>query len=261
MVDRLAENHFSVTPYNYVLNNPINTIDPLGLDTVPVNNVTPSVWHNFNTSGDNIALNGVTITTTRGSSQAEAAYSSVESEVQSNYRNRSGGLFMGYPNSLQGEVNSVFHERYIAHNEINPFSHRGRVVGLQDANWLADIMAGGIISVTRTGIALAAEGGYTTVFRAVSQAELEDIAQFGFRTQPGGYETGKLFAPTIQEASQFGRANFMFDGIPNTIIKVRVPNTVMGGAYRFGADGMNAISIPSNQLQFLQGTPLNFSSL
>lgn len=62
---------------------------------------------------------------------------------------------MLYPNSLQGKVNFVFHERYIAHNEINPFSHRGRVVRLQDANWLADIKAGGIISVTRTGIALA----------------------------------------------------------------------------------------------------------
>lgn len=51
----------------------------------------------------------------------------------------------------------------------------------------------------------------------------------------------------------------MFDGIPNTIMKVRVPNNVLNGAYRFGADGMNAISIPSNQLNLLRGTPLNYS--
>jgi RHS repeat-associated protein len=260
VIDALAENHHSVTPYNYVLNNPINTIDPFGLDTVKANQVTPEVWHNFNTSGDNIGLNEVSITATRGASKAQAAYSSVQSEVQSNYRKQSGGLFMGYPDNLQGRVNSTFHERYIAHNEINPFSGQGRVVGLQDANWITDLMAGGIISLTRTGIALAAEGGYTTVFRAVSQAELDDIAQFGFRTQTGGYETGKLFAPTFHEATQFGKANFMFDGIPNTVMKVRVPNSVMNSSYRFGADGMNAISIPSSQLHLLRGTPFNFSS-
>jgi len=163
VIDALAENHHSVTPYNYVLNNPINTIDPFGLDTVKANQVTPEVWHNFNTSDDNIALNGVTITATRGSSQAQAAYSGVQTEVQSNYRNRSGGLFMGYPNSLQGEVNSVFHERYIAHNEINPFSGQGRVVGLEDANWLIDLATGGIIGLTRTAEAVAAEQGAITV--------------------------------------------------------------------------------------------------
>ena len=157
MVDGLAENHYSVTPYNYVLNNPINTIDPFGLDTVPVNKVTPAVWHNFNTSGDNIALNEVSVTATRGATRAQAAYSSVQSEVQSDYRKRSGGLFMGYPSSLQGEVNSTFHEKYIAHNEINPFSGQGRVVGLEDANWLIDLAAGGIYSLTKTGAALAAE--------------------------------------------------------------------------------------------------------
>lgn len=50
----------------------------------------------------------------------------------------------------------------------------------------------------------------------------------------------------------------MFDGISNTIMRVRVPNNLMNNAYRFGADGMNAIS--SKQLQLLQGTPINFSS-
>jgi hypothetical protein len=106
---------------------------------------------------------------------------------------------------------------------------------------------------------VAAKGGSTTLYRAVSKAELDDIAQFGFRTKAGGYETGKLFAPTLNEATQFEKANFMFDGIPNTIMKVKVPNSVMNGAYRFGADGMNAISIPANQLSLLRGTPLNYS--
>ena len=45
------------------------------------------------------------------------------------------------------------------------------------------------------------------MYRAVSKAELDDIAQFGFRTKAGGYETGKLFAPTFKEAAQFGKNN------------------------------------------------------
>ena len=53
----------------------------------------------------------------------------------------------------------------------------------------------------------------------------------------------------------------MFDGIPNTIMKVRVPDNVLNSAYRFGADGMNAISIPSNQLHLLKGLPLNYTPL
>ncbi|PUZ19216.1 hypothetical protein DCM91_20835 [Chitinophaga costaii] len=93
----------------------------------------------------------------------------------------------------------------------------------------------------------------------MSQAEVSDVAKFGFRMKAGGYETGKLFAPTLDEATQFGKYNFGLDGITNTIMKVRVPNSVLNGATRFGADGMNAISIPANQLKFLQGTPLNYS--
>ena len=40
-LDPLAENHFDFTPYNYSLNNPLLYIDPLGMDTVNVNNDTP----------------------------------------------------------------------------------------------------------------------------------------------------------------------------------------------------------------------------
>jgi len=97
--------------------------------------------------------------------------------------------------------------------------------------------------------------------RAVSQAEVDDIAKFGFRMKAGGYETGKLFAPTLQEATQFGKYNFGLDGIPNTIMKVRVPNSVLNGATKFSADGMNAISIPDDQLKFLKATPLNYSPI
>ncbi|NCS36398.1 MAG: RHS repeat-associated core domain-containing protein [Microcystis aeruginosa G11-01] len=100
-----------------------------------------------------------------------------------------------------------------------------------------------------------------TIFRAVSNAELDDIANFGFRPNPNGrgYETGKLFAPTIEEAAQFGKNNYRFDSIPNTIVKVEVPNRVLKEALTFTADRMTAISIPTNQLNSLKGKALNYN--
>ena len=105
------------------------------------------------------------------------------------------------------------------------------------------------------------KGGSTTLYRAVSKAELDDIAANGVRTTAGGYETGKLFATSLDDAAKFGKNNFKLDGIPNHLIKVDVPNSVMKNAHKFRADSMDAISIPANQLNKLNSTPLNFSPL
>ncbi|MDB9954023.1 DUF6443 domain-containing protein [Flavobacteriaceae bacterium] len=89
----------------------------------------------------------------------------------------------------------------------------------------------------------------TTLFRAVSQSELGDISSNGLRNISGQYETGKLFTNSAQNASQFGKFNFGFDGKANSIIQAKVPNSIMQNATKFTADGMPAISIPANQLK------------
>jgi RHS repeat-associated protein len=61
------------------------------------------------------------------------------------------------------------------------------------------------------------------LFRAVSKAELDDIALNGLRMGEKGYETGKLFATSLEDAAQFGRYNFQLDKVPNQLIKVKVP--------------------------------------
>ncbi|WP_160715072.1 DUF6443 domain-containing protein [Chitinophaga solisilvae] len=114
------------------------------------------------------------------------------------------------------------------------------------------------VSLVKGGIGIL---NSTTLYRSVSGAELTSIAEKGGLSMGvGSYETGKLFAIAASDAAQFGKANFAFDQIPNTIIKVRVPNAVMKTVTMFEADGMPAVSIPANQLpkiNFIK--PLNFS--
>jgi len=53
-VDPLAENHYDVSPYAYCMNNPINNIDPLGLDTVNINSKTPIKKGDVMVDGKNV---------------------------------------------------------------------------------------------------------------------------------------------------------------------------------------------------------------
>lgn len=108
---------------------------------------------------------------------------------------------------------------------------------------------------------MAGAGDTTTLYRAVSKAELDDIAENGLRTIPGGYETGKLFATGLEDAAKFGQNNFKLDGLPNYLIKVDVPNNVMGDATKFRADFMDAVSIPADKLNQMNSVPLNYSPL
>jgi|GEM_PF-580061 len=60
VVDPLAEMHHNLTGYNYVLNNPINFIDPWGLDTVNANNLKDE-WGNFNPDKDIVEMDPIDI--------------------------------------------------------------------------------------------------------------------------------------------------------------------------------------------------------
>ncbi|MEC3877948.1 hypothetical protein [Chryseobacterium salviniae] len=103
-----------------------------------------------------------------------------------------------------------------------------------------------------------AAGGYgritgTTLYRAVSPAELSDISASGaLRVSSAGYETGKLFTNSASNASQFGKWLYNWDQTPMTIIRVQVPNAVMKSATNFTADGLPATSIPANQLRAIK---------
>lgn len=58
----------------------------------------------------------------------------------------------------------------------------------------------------------------TTLYRAVSDDELADVAKNGFRPGRNSMET-KLFATSAEDAAQFGRANYGLDGKPFTLLR------------------------------------------
>jgi RHS repeat-associated protein len=103
-------------------------------------------------------------------------------------------------------------------------------------------------------------GGYKYIYRAVTQGELDDIVASGkLRPDPSGkgYEGGKLFAPTFEEAGNFSKYLFNLGeratAKARTIVKVSVPNDVLKAAWK-GPDGTigNMIAIPLEQLDNLK---------
>ena len=75
-VDPLAENHYDVSPYAYCMNNPINNIDPLGLDTVNVNTPTPIKKGDVMVEGKNVvgtaSINQTEVTPQKGDPDSSA---------------------------------------------------------------------------------------------------------------------------------------------------------------------------------------------
>lgn len=104
------------------------------------------------------------------------------------------------------------------------------------------------------------EPEYKIIYRSVSQEELNDISINGLRTNENvSYSTEKLFAPTIDEAGKFGRINYHFDLKPSYMIEVKTPINIYNEAFKFSPDGMNAISIPADKLQYLHAKPINYN--
>ena len=152
---------------------------------------------------------------------------------------------------------------------VNPWSRLNQLTG--ELKWLdapvemsvidpIDLAAG-----LAYGTVMGLSKGSTTLFRAVTQGELDDIAKNGIRVNPDGtgYITGKLFATTIEDASRFGvnNAKAFGDG-PFTIIQVKVPARTMAASTSDVYDGMRVISIPSNMLKTVSSPkPLNYSPI
>ena len=105
-------------------------------------------------------------------------------------------------------------------------------------------------------------GEFTRLYRAVSDAELEDILRFGFRPGAGTMEI-KLFTTSAEDAAFFAQ-NILFplDQKPLTVVEVEVPDSLVAQFFQFTTDGKRTIAVDPGFLPDLNAVvhvqPLHF---
>ena len=196
------------------------------------------------------------------------------------FRNKQSGFVSGSLAVSQFLVNAVADtETALAQSSLNPFTPLAPQPLRSNANVTlgAEIIAGDfgrVVTLGRLGSNVNASddvfevtrGGSTSLFRAVSKAELDDVAQFGFRPKPGGgsLET-KLFATSADDAAAFGRDIFRLDRQPFTILETRIPNSLGGRLDNLILDGRSAVGVNPDLLPALNAagrtSPLPFSPI
>lgn len=245
VVDPLAEKFGNFSPYNYGVNNPVLMVDPTGM----------AAEYNWGTGKYMDNGREVDFADAMASHGMNADGSSMDPPNEYKYNYETGQYdFVSAQGGNQYDIlhydNASFKiNNYAGGERIGPgawLPKRQLASGaLVDANWIIDLGVGvGSISFKLLGN-LTARLGSTTLYRAVSMAELDDIAINGIRNA-SGYQTGKLFATTAEDAANFGKINYFFDKQPFTIIKTSIPNRYLPMLFKGEMDLMPAISVPTN---------------
>ena len=72
---------------------------------------------------------------------------------------------------------------------------------------------------------------------------------------------GRLFSESLNVSQPVAMLYIIKEKLADGGYDTYYKAELLDSSYRFGADGMNAISIPSNQLHRLRATPLNYNPL
>ncbi len=112
---------------------------------------------------------------------------------------------------------------------------------------------------------LAAEGGGTTLFRAVNPAELSDLSANGGVFRNLGSAEGKYFSTTAEGAGSYAQQTFgtgLYEG-PYTVVQTTIPSSSLTPVMGASVDrGISTIVVPNNLLPSLSpANPLPFIPL
>ncbi|MNE15501.1 hypothetical protein D3C80_1084110 [compost metagenome] len=258
-IDPLAEEYEDYTPYQFASNQPVHANEVEGLENAHDLNKRIQTRESRTIVTDAISRN------TQMNRTVERALSA-PSQVQTASRQQpmlSKGSTPEQSKANAAKAAGIERAKNVVSNHDNlgsPHTQNSVMVG---AGYGAlDVATGEVVGKVIGGISKLTTSNSTNFFRAVSKAELDDIATNGLRTTEGGYETSKLFTTTAENATEFGKLNYGFDGVPNTIIQAKVPNSVIKKSTFFNADGMPAVSIPAELLQKVKNVkPLNSSPI
>jgi len=270
-----VEQFYDLTPYNFGFNDPAYWSDTFGncpkcpKDGTDGQEFTTDDGTQYLFEGDDWVRQGgdagEVVVTPNSSSEAQAASTAAQARLGDWLASDLNNLAWAFKNYPEPHQQAFIQDRFLEGRSRAFMDHPVTQAAITIAT--APLPVGNIFKyggkIIRFGTKAIDLKRGATLYRAVSKAELDDIARWGLRSRGGqyGYESGKLFATSLDDAATFGRNNFRFDGTPNFLIKVRAPRSAMKQAFTFGADGMNAVSIPSNQLRNLTVSPLNFSPI
>jgi RHS repeat-associated protein len=130
-LDPHAEFYFALSPYSWVANNPINIIDPTGMDTVRVNNLD---MQDFDTDEDVVVLDEVVVESGNSDESADAT-----KEYVPIWMLRRGDKVMGHRDGVSG-LEDIFGQRTYGPYTVNA---EGRISGLIPITGVAPEIIGG----------------------------------------------------------------------------------------------------------------------
>ncbi|WP_164875604.1 RHS repeat-associated core domain-containing protein, partial [Apibacter sp. HY039] len=244
-VDQMVE--MTMTPYQYTYQNPINYTDPTGM--MPNKGVDP-------TEGNETELPEIVITGQRSTSKVGIKHS-----YWNGYTENQGAASIRLHTAIRTNpaTNDIDHQLLDGAGMIPVFGEVFDGINAGMYAWEGDYLNASLsasamipfIGWGATGAKMALKSNKSIkLYRAVSKAELDDIAKNGVRLLPGGYED-KLFAMSKKDASNFGYLNFGRDETPFTIIQTSIPKKFESLLYKGEMDGMKALSVPGNLLKEL----------